>query len=96
VTLWVDPSEQQIVRYTFDNVDLGFLPMRHLVRVDHARASMTMGYFLQGAWLPHEIAVDTAVTLASGTFQFQYGRVFSNYRQAETGARIKSIGPQGY
>ena len=26
ITLWVDPAEHQIVKYTFDNVWLDFLP----------------------------------------------------------------------
>ena len=34
VTLWVDPSNHQIVKYTFDNVWLDFLPGAWLVRVD--------------------------------------------------------------
>ena len=32
VTLWVDPVEHQIVKYTFDNVWMDFLPARWLVR----------------------------------------------------------------
>ena len=32
ITLWVDPTEHQIVRYTFDNVWLDFLPAGWLVR----------------------------------------------------------------
>ena len=43
VTLWVDPAEYQIVKYTFDNVWMDFLPGAWLVRVDDIRASMTMG-----------------------------------------------------
>ena len=42
VTLWVDPAEHQIVKYTFDNVWLDFLPAGWLVQVDDMRASMTM------------------------------------------------------
>src|SRR5262249_4266718 len=42
VTLWVDQSSDQILKYTFDNVDFDFLPAQWLVRVDDLRASMTM------------------------------------------------------
>jgi hypothetical protein len=42
VTLWVDPSAHQIVKYTFDNIWMDFLPGAWLVRVDEIRASMTM------------------------------------------------------
>jgi hypothetical protein len=43
VTLWVDPAEHQIVKYTFDNVWMDFLPGGWLVKIDDIRASMTMG-----------------------------------------------------
>jgi hypothetical protein len=43
VTLWVDPIEHQIVKYTFDNVWMDFLPAGWLVKIDDIRASMTMG-----------------------------------------------------
>ena len=43
ITLWIDPREHQIVKYTFDNVWLDFLPAGWLVKVDDIRASMTMG-----------------------------------------------------
>ena len=43
VTLWVDPAEHQIVKYTFDNVWMDFLPGGWLVKVDDIKASMTMG-----------------------------------------------------
>ena len=34
VTLWVDPAEHQIVKYTFDNVWMDFLPAGWFVKVD--------------------------------------------------------------
>ena len=61
VTLWIEPGEFQIVRYTFDNVDFGFLPGRWLVRVDDVRASMTMAQVLDGVWLPREIVMRAGV-----------------------------------
>ena len=42
VTLWVEPNSHQIVKYTFDNVDFGFLPAQWLVRVNDVKASMTL------------------------------------------------------
>ena len=42
VTLWIDPNEHQILQYTFDNIDMDFLPGRSLVRVDEMKASMKM------------------------------------------------------
>lgn len=94
VTLWIDPAEHQIVRYTFDNMDFGFLPGRWLVRLDEIRASMTMGRVFEGVWLPSEIDMHGGLSLASGSYRFEYGRRFSNYRKAETGARIRSMVPR--
>jgi hypothetical protein len=93
VTLWVDPAAEQIVRYTFDNVDFNFLPGRSIVRLETVRASMTMGRFLDGAWLPRGLEMTGAVTLAAGRFSVRYGRDFSNYRQAEATATIRAFGP---
>jgi hypothetical protein len=91
VTLWVDQAALQIVKYTFDNVDFGFLPLRSFVRLDTVRASMVMGQFLDGVWLPREIDMEGAASLATGTFRIRYGREFSDYRQAETSATIRHI-----
>jgi hypothetical protein len=94
VTLWVDQGEYQIVRYTFDNIDFGFLPARWLVRLDEIHASMTMARVLDGVWLPAEIDMRGGLSLASGAYRFEYGRHFTNYRKAETGARIRNMAPR--
>ena len=89
VTLWVDPKIHQIVKYTFDNVWLDFLPAAWLVRVDSMRASMTMFQPFEGVWLPRGIDISAEVTLANGTFGAVYERRFSDYRQAEVKSRIR-------
>jgi Omp85 superfamily domain/Surface antigen variable number repeat len=89
VTLWVDPKEHQIVKYTFDNVWLDFLPAAWLVRVDDLRASMTMGQPFPGVWLPRGMNIHAGVTLASGSYEAGYERVFSQYRLAEVSTKIK-------
>ncbi len=94
VTLWIDPAEHQIVRYTFDNMDFGFLPGRWLVRVDGASASMTMARVLDGVWLPSRISMSAGLSLANGSYRFEYGREFVDYRKAEVGARIRSYVPR--
>jgi hypothetical protein len=92
ITLWVDPTAQQIVRYTFDNVDFGFLPGRWLVRLDTITASMTVGEVFPGVWLPRDVNIKAGLTLASGSYRFEYGRQFADYKKAETSARIRGIG----
>ena len=61
VTLWVDPTNHQIVKYTFDNVWLDFLPAAWLVRIDAMRASMTMSQPFAGVWLPRGIEISAGV-----------------------------------
>ncbi len=88
VTLWVDPADHQIVKYTFENVWLDFLPGAWLVRIDELRASMTMGQPFPGVWLPRDIDIRAGVVLANGSFEANYGREFSDYREAEVTTRI--------
>jgi hypothetical protein len=87
VTLWVDPAEHQIVKYTFDNVWMDFLPGAWLVRVDDIHASMTMGQPIAGVWLPREMNVHAGFSLATGPFEATYAREFANYKLAD----VKSI-----
>jgi hypothetical protein len=93
VTLWIIPDERQIVKFTFDNVGFGFLPARWLVHLDDLRASMVMGQPFPDVWLPREIAMSGALTLANGTFQLQYTRDYSDYRQADVKSRIRVKDP---
>ncbi len=87
VTLWVDPVEHQIVKYTFDNVWMDFLPAGWLVKVDDIRASMTMGQPFPGVWLPREMNIHAGVTMAMGSLEAAYARRFDDYKQAD----IKSL-----
>ena len=87
VTMWIDAAEHQIVKYTFDNVWMDFLPGAWLVRVDEIHASMTMSQPFPGIWLPHDLNVHAGVSLAAGPFEATYARQFANYRLAE----VKSI-----
>ena len=89
VTLWVDPAEHQIVKYTFDNIWMDFLPAAWLVRVDDLRASMTMGQPFPGVWLPRGMNIHAGLTLAMGSFEAGYDRSFSNYREGEVKTIIK-------
>jgi hypothetical protein len=88
VTLWVDPSSSQIVKYTFNNVWLDFLPVGWLVRVDDLRANMQMGQPFPGVWLPKNMNIHAGISLALGPMEFQYKREFSNYRKADVSSKI--------
>ena len=92
VTLWVDPVEAQIVRYDFENLGMDFLPGRWLVRVGETTASMTMGRYFDGVWLPKSIAMRGDLQVALGSFDVDYRREFLEYRKAETSARVRYYG----
>lgn len=94
VTMWIDPEDYQIVKFQFDNADWGFLPGRAIVRVDQAKATMTMGRFFDNVWLPKEIAFNFGATFAAGSFTFRYGREFHDYRKGEVSARIRGYVPK--
>ena len=95
VTLWIDPAEYQIVKYTFENVWLDFLPGSWLVRMDGVRASMTMGQPFPGVWLPRGLQVEAGASLAAGAFEVAYSRQFSDYRLAEVSTRMRVPGSGG-
>ena len=93
VTLWIDPAHHQIVRYTFDNLGFDFLPGRWLFRLDDLTASMTMRQPFPGVWLPARIDMRAALSLATGTYEATATRTYTNYREAETGGRVRALGP---
>src|SRR5262249_639659 len=68
VTIWVEPSSHQIVKYTFDNVNFDFLPAAWLMRVSDLKASMTMSQAFKDIWLPRDIDFYAAAMLATGAF----------------------------
>jgi hypothetical protein len=94
VTMWIDPQEFQIVRFVFDNADWGFLPGRAIVRVDQAKATMTMGRYFDNIWLPKEIAFNFGATFAAGSYTIRYGREFYDYRRGEVSAKIRGYVPK--
>ena len=94
VTMWIDPQDHQIVRFAFDNSDWGFLPGRAIVRVDQAKATMTMGRYFDNVWLPKEIAFGFGATFAAGSYTFRYGREFYDYRKGEVSAKIRGYVPK--
>lgn len=93
VTLWVDPAQHQIVRYTFDNVGFDFLPGRWLFRLDDLTVSMTMRQPFDGVWLPERTDMGAAASLATGTFELSGTRAYTNYREATAAGRILASDP---
>jgi len=93
VTLWVEPTTHQIVKYTFDNVNFNFLPAAWLVRVTDGRASMTMSQAFKSVWLPKNVDMVFGALIAIGSFDAHYHLDFHDYKEATTTGRIK-LGPE--
>ena len=89
VTLWIDAKANQIVKYTFDNVSLDFLPAAWLVRVSDLKASMTMSEAFPEVWLPRDVDMYFAAMVAVGSFDVRYHLDYRDYKQATTSGRIK-------
>jgi len=89
VTLWVEPKAHQIVKYTFDNVALDFLPAQWLVHVDEVTASMNMGQPFPDVWLPRDINIDAGMSVVSGRIDVHYGIEYHDYRQADVTTKVK-------
>ena len=94
VTLWIDPASYQIAKYTFDNVNLEFLPAAWLVHLDDAKAVMTMSQPMPDVWLPRDVDMLVTGTLAVGSFDVHYHLDYRNYRKAETSSTFR-IGEDG-
>jgi hypothetical protein len=88
VTLWVEPSSHQIVRYTFDNVGFDFLPAQWLVHIEDVRASMNMSQPFPDVWLPKNLEMGIAGTLAVGQFDLKYALDYHDYKQADVTAKV--------
>jgi hypothetical protein len=91
VTIWVEPDQKQIVKYTFENIGLDFLPASWLVRVTELRANMLMSEAFPGVWLPSRVDVLGSFLLAPGPFAVSYDIQYSGYREAATSG--KYLGP---
>ena len=89
VTLWIEPSAHQIVKYNFENVNLDFLPAAWLARLTDVRATMTMHQPFPDVWLPKDVDFYFAAMLAVGEMDARYRLNYTNYKLATATAKIK-------
>ncbi len=89
VTLWVDPTDHQILRYEFRNIDMDFLPGRFFARVDSLEASMRMGQPFPGVWLPRSVGLRFEGTLATGQVSGRYDVEYYNYKLADVTVTVR-------
>jgi hypothetical protein len=89
ITLWVDRERQQILQYTFDDIDMDFLPGRSIARVDDLKATMRMGEAFPEVWLPRDIEMRFRLTLAVGSVDARYRVEYHDYRQADVTYKVR-------
>ena len=89
VTLWIDSTEHQILKYEFHNLPLDFLPARSIVRIDGFQAVMEMGQPFAGVWLPRSIRMGFDMSLAIGEVDGRYAADFHDYKLATVTTRVK-------
>jgi hypothetical protein len=89
VTLWVEPKTYQILQYTFDNIDMDFLPGRSFVRIDDLKATMRMAQQFPNIWLPKGIEMHFGMMLAVGAVDATYRVDYLNYKEAAVTYKIK-------
>ena len=94
VTMWVEPTERQILQYEFQNIDADFLPARWLLRLDEMRASMRMGNPFPGVWLPASMDIRVAMTMAIGRVSAVFDTKYRDFREAATDSRVIIPAPQ--
>ncbi len=87
LTLWVDAEARRIVKYTFENAGLDFLPLQRLVRANGFLASLEMAP-VGGVWMPARMTLAADITTARGEIDVTVTQRFFEYREAETGARL--------
>ena len=92
VTMLIEPKEYQIVRITFDNLGLEFLPFRWLVRLEEIRASMTMHKPLGDVWLPKLIMAAGSVDTAGPSLSVKYTREFYDYGKTDVKVKLRFEG----
>jgi len=85
----VEPERHQIVKFTFDNAGLDFLPLAWLARVGELKASMVMSEAFPGVWLPKRVDTTGSIVLAVGRLDVRYGLDYSNYREATVTTKIR-------
>ena len=89
VTLWIDPTTYQILQYTFDDIDMDFLPGRAFARIDDLKATMRMAQPFPAVWLPKNIDVRFRMMLAVGAVDANYRVDYHDYKEATVTYKIK-------
>ena len=88
VTMLISPEEYQILKITFDNVGLEFLPLRSLARMNDIKASMIMDKPKGDIWLPREISAYGSASTANMDLSINYSREFHSYAKSDVKVKL--------
>jgi hypothetical protein len=91
VTLLVLVDQYQIVKVSYDNIGLDFLPYRWLVQVADVRADLIMHkpFADEDIWLPREILIAGEMAVATGSYTMSYSLEYFDYKETEIGAKVR-------
>ena len=89
VTLWIEPTAHQILKYEFRNLPWDFLPGRTILRVDGVTASMEIGQPFPDVWLPRAIRIAIDFSTAAGEVDGRFATDYHDYRLASVSTRIR-------
>ena len=88
VTLWIEPSSHQIMKYTFDDLGWNFFPGQWLARLTDIKATMTVFQAFPAVWLPRGIDMDVGMLFAVGPVAMHYSLDYHDYRKADVTAKV--------
>jgi len=88
VTLWIEPSSHQIMKYTFDDLGWDFFPGQWLARLTDVKATMTVFQAFPDVWLPRGIDMDVGMLFAVGPVAMHYTLDYHDYRKADVTAKV--------
>jgi hypothetical protein len=80
VTLWIEPEHHQILKYTFDDLDWGFVPGQWLLRINRVQATMSMREAFPDVWLPARLEMHVQVSTAAGPVAVRGNADYHDYR----------------
>jgi hypothetical protein len=89
VTMLIIPEEHQIVRMTFDNVSLDFLPARWLIRLNEMKASLVMDKAVGDVWLPREVSVHGSLSTANMDLVAKYSMKFFSCHKTDVKVKLR-------
>jgi hypothetical protein len=88
VTLWIEPTSHQILKYTFDDLGWDFFPGQWLARLTDIKASMTVFQAFPDVWLPRGINMDIGMLFAIGPIELHYALDYHDYRRADVTSKV--------